>query len=111
MITVRYKQNRNNMFSVYFDIYYKNADGVSIRKYDYTRIYVSQDYSKIKRIKDVDKEKMELVNSIKAQRELELIQTINNCDVIVVKKIDLSFTTSFLKLPKTEIQTARTISL
>jgi len=52
-------------YSLYLDIY-KNYK----RQYEYLEMFVSQDYSKIRRIKEIDKEKMELADKIRLKREL-----------------------------------------
>ena len=75
MIKIRFKKLNSGKFSVYLDIYYKDSSGIAKRFYDFLGIYVSADYSKIKRIKEVDKEKMRLANAIKSKREIELINS------------------------------------
>jgi len=66
-VTVRYRKVKQKGFTVYLDIY-KNYK----RDYEYLDIYVSQDYSKVKKITTDDKEKIELAQNIRLKRELEI---------------------------------------
>ncbi len=61
------RKTPNENYSIYLDIYH---DGK--RKYDYPKIYVSENYSKTKRIKSIDKQKMALVQAIKAKTEIAI---------------------------------------
>mgnify|MGYP006150193819 CR=1 FL=1 len=65
-VKVRYRNTKKG-YSVYLDIY-KNYK----RQYEYLDLFVSQDYSKSKRIKEEDKEKVELAKRICLKRELAL---------------------------------------
>jgi integrase len=73
MIKIRYKKLASGKYSIYLDIYAKDSDGRTKRSYDFLGIYVNADYSKVKRIKEEDKEKIRRVQAIKAKRELESI--------------------------------------
>ncbi|MBL4594036.1 MAG: site-specific integrase [Flavobacteriales bacterium] len=63
-VNLRFRKVKKG-YSLYLDIYkdYK-------RQYEYLEMFVSQDYSKVRRIKDIDKEKMELADKIRLKREL-----------------------------------------
>ena len=80
MIALRYKETGTGQYSVYLDIYQKDEKGKGSRHYEFLKIYVSRDYSKSKRIAGEDAEKMELAQSIRSKRELELYGTISGLD-------------------------------
>lgn len=80
MIALRYKQTDSGKYSVYLDIYLKDEKGKADRRYEFLKIYVSRDYSKSKRIAGEDAEKMELAQSIRSKRELELYGTVSGLD-------------------------------
>lgn len=67
MITIRYKPLKSGKFSVYLDIY---STENQVREYKFLNIYVTQDYSKIKRIKEIDQEHIDSANAIKGKMEL-----------------------------------------
>ncbi len=73
MITLRYKPLKNGKYSIYLDIYYKDASGKMKREYEFLKIYVSEDYSVKKRIKEADKELLLYAEGIKAKKELEFL--------------------------------------
>lgn len=76
MIHLRYKKLQNGRFSVYMDYTVKEEDGKSGRRYEFLRLHVSKDYSKLKRISEEDKAAIELARSIRSKRELELYGTV-----------------------------------
>ena len=125
MIKIRYKPLKSGKYSVYLDIYAKNATGHSQRNYDFLGIYVSKDYSKIKRIAEVDKEKIELAKAIKAKKEIEIINSahgFNNksklikadvfstIETINVEKQDINLTSALKKLKAFANQPQLTVS-
>ena len=76
MIAIRFKKNQKDKYSIYLDIRIKDEKGKIQRSYEFLRIYVSRDYSKSKRIAEADREKMELAQSIRSKRELEIYGTV-----------------------------------
>ncbi|MFC2131367.1 tyrosine-type recombinase/integrase [Bacteroidota bacterium] len=78
MVKTRYKKLASGKYSIYLDIYAKDSDGNIKRSYDFLGIYVNADYSKVKRIKEEDKEKIRRAQVIKAKRELESIDVAHN---------------------------------
>jgi site-specific recombinase XerD len=75
MVTIRFKKVKSGKFSTYLDYIIKDNNGTPERKYEFLRIYVSKDYSKVKRIVSCDKEAMGLANQIRSKRELEIYST------------------------------------
>ncbi|TAF72112.1 MAG: site-specific integrase [Bacteroidetes bacterium] len=70
MIQIRYRKLSSGMYSAFLDVYHEGQ-----RKYDFLKIQVTKDYQKEKRIAKEDAEKMKLISSIKAKREIEIIQS------------------------------------
>lgn len=75
MIKIRYKKLQSGKYSASLAIYARDANGAPKRNYDFLGIYVSKDYSKIKRIAEIDKEKIGLAKAVKAKREIEVINS------------------------------------
>ncbi len=76
MINFRYKKLNSGRFSIYLDYTVKDKDGKSHREYEFLKIHISKDYSRSKRIIAEDKPLMELAQSIRSKRELELYGTV-----------------------------------
>ncbi len=76
MINLRYKKLSNGKFSIYLDYTVRGKNGKSQREYEFLKIHVSKDYSHSKRITSGDKPLMELAQSIRSKRELELYGTV-----------------------------------
>ena len=76
MINLRYKKLSTGKFSIYLDYTIRGKDGKSHREYEFLKIHVSKDYSHSKRITKEDKPLMELAQSIRSKRELELYGTV-----------------------------------
>lgn len=76
MINLRYKKLNSGKFSIYLDYTVRGKDGKSHREYEFLKIHVSKDYSHSKRITTEDKPLMELAQSIRSKRELELYGTV-----------------------------------
>lgn len=89
MISLRYKKMDSGKYSVYLDYTAKGLDGKSKRHYEFLKIHVSKDYSHSKRIPEADKEMMELAQSIRSKRELELYGTVKGLDASP-KKVNVS---------------------
>jgi integrase len=66
-VTIRYREVQDKGYSVYLDIYSKGK-----RTYEYLELYTSQDYTKIKRIKEQDKDKQEFAEKVKLKTELAI---------------------------------------
>lgn len=73
MIKLRYKPLSAGNFSLFLDIYSSDSSGNKKRQYEFLKLQVSKDYSKIKNILASDKENMALAEEIRAKRELELV--------------------------------------
>src|SRR5947208_3198689 len=83
-VTLRYRESkRTGLYSAYLDVYenYK-------REYEYLDIFVTQDYNKVKRIKEGDKEKVELANNIRLKKELALTEGKHGFGNKQLKKVD-----------------------
>jgi integrase len=76
MINLRYKKLNSGKFSIYLDYTVRGKDRKSHREYEFLKIHVSKDYSHSKRITAEDKPLMELAQSIRSKRELELYGTV-----------------------------------
>ncbi|MBI5539061.1 MAG: site-specific integrase [Bacteroidia bacterium] len=76
MINLRYKKLSTGKFSIYLDYTIRGKNGKSHREYEFLKIHVSKDYSHSKRITTGDKPLMELAQSIRSKRELELYGTV-----------------------------------
>lgn len=88
MITLRYKPMKDGKFSIYLDIYATDKSGKTKRNYEFLKIHVLKDYSKIKNVLAIDREKVELAKAIKAKYEVELI---NNEYDFRKKKANIDF--------------------
>jgi len=73
MIKLRYKPLSSGDYSLYLDIYSSDSNGHKKRQYEFLKLQVSKDYSKIKNIAASDRENMTLAEEIRAKRELELV--------------------------------------
>lgn len=73
MIKLRYKALATGNYSLYFDAYSTDSNGNQKRQYEFLKLQVSKDYSKVKNIATEDKDTMILVENIRAKRELELV--------------------------------------
>lgn len=83
-VKLRYRESkRTGLFSAYLDIYQNYK-----REYEYLDIFVKDDYTKTKRIKPEDKEKVELANNIRLKRELALKEGKHGFGNKHFKKID-----------------------
>ncbi|MDJ1503489.1 site-specific integrase [Xanthocytophaga agilis] len=105
MITIRYKPLKNGKYSIYLDIYVQDATGKMKREYEFLKIYVSEDYSVKKRLKDADKESVLYAEGIKAKKELEFL---NGNYGLIEKKADsqadyLTFLTREVKRKTTNV--------
>lgn len=67
MISIRYKPVKSGRFSIYLDIY--NPEN-KVREYRFLKIYVTQDYSKSNRIKEIDREHVDSARAIKGKMDL-----------------------------------------
>ncbi|MEI6767159.1 MAG: site-specific integrase [Bacteroidota bacterium] len=76
MIHLRFKKMLNGKFSIYLDYSVRGENGKSNREYEFLKIHVSKDYGHSKRIVAEDKPLMELAQSIRSKRELELYGTV-----------------------------------
>ena len=88
MIALRYKKVKSGNYSVYLDITIKKQERTE-RIYEFLRIYVSRNYSKSNRIAGEDADKMELAQSIRSKRELELYGTVQGLDALC-KRVNIS---------------------
>ncbi|MTI31270.1 site-specific integrase [Xanthovirga aplysinae] len=95
MVTIRYKSLKNGKYSIYLDIYAPNKNGKKKRVYEFLKIYVTEDYSKFvtkedgqikydrkgapikKKIAKEDEPFLKLAERIRAERELEVSNSIN----------------------------------
>jgi integrase len=77
MITLRYKKLKTGKYSLYLDIYTTDDKGNPMRQYEFLKLQVSKDYSKIKNILSEDRENMDLATEIHRKRELEIIGELN----------------------------------
>jgi len=66
-VTLRYRQIQDKGYSVYLDIYNQGK-----RTYEYLELYTTQDYSKVKRIKEQDKDKQDFAEKVKLKTELAI---------------------------------------
>ncbi len=66
-VTIRYREVKDKGYSVYLDIYNRGK-----RTYEYLELYTTQDYSKVKRIKEQDKDKQEFAQKVKLKNELAI---------------------------------------
>ncbi len=74
MVTLRFKPLKDGQFSAYLDIYYKNLAGKPKREYEFLNMKVSRDYSiQGARVKEADRDTLELAKGIRDKRELELL--------------------------------------
>jgi integrase len=89
MISLRFKKMLSGKFSIYLDYSFREKDGKSRREYEFLKIHVSKDYSHSKRIVAEDKPLIELAQSIRSKRELELYGTVKGLDASA-KRVNLS---------------------
>ena len=89
MINLRYKKLSSGKYSVYLDYTVRGKEGKSQREYEFLKIHVSKDYSHSKRINSDDKPLMELAQSIRSKRELELYGTVKGLNASS-KRINVS---------------------
>jgi integrase len=66
-VTLRYRKIQDKGYSVYLDIYNQGK-----RTYEYLEIYTSQDYNKVKRVKEQDKDKQDFAEKVKLKTELAI---------------------------------------
>ncbi|MEI6767160.1 MAG: site-specific integrase [Bacteroidota bacterium] len=72
MIHLRYKQLKTGKCSVYLDIFSTDEQGNRKRQYEFLKLYVSKDYSKIKNILLEDRNTIDIAEDIRKKREMEL---------------------------------------
>lgn len=77
MIKLRYKPRRSGDYSLYLDIYSSDSNGHKKRQYEFLKLQVSKDYSKVKNIAKSDQQTMILAEDIRSKRELELVGEIS----------------------------------
>mgnify|MGYP000978086094 CR=1 FL=1 len=73
MIALRFKELKSKRYSIYLDIFTSDKQGNRKRQYEFLKLYVGKDYSKIKNIAQEDKNTMFLAEDIRKKRELEII--------------------------------------
>jgi len=81
MIQLRYKPLKSGKYSLYLDIYSNDKSGNQRREYEFLKLYVSKDYSKIKNIASEDKDSMQKAEYILKARSLEVSGEINGLKV------------------------------
>lgn len=85
-------------------MYHKDSAGKKNRKYEFLQIKVSKDYSqKGTRVKEIDRDSLELAEGIRAKRELELINGIYG-----IKQVNTDSQTDFLTFMEQEIKRKKT---
>jgi len=72
MIKLRYKKLKSGTFSLYLDIYTSDDKGNQKRQYEFLKLQVLKDYSKIKNILAEDRDTIDKAEEIRKQRELEI---------------------------------------
>lgn len=77
MITLRYKKLKTGKYSLYLDIYNTDDKGNKMRQYEFLKLKVSKDYSKIKNILAEDRDNLDLAEEIRRKRELEVTGELN----------------------------------
>ena len=92
MINLRYKKLSTGKFSIYLDYTIRGKERKSHREYEFLKIHVSKDYSHSKRITKEDKPLMELAQSIRSKRELELYGTVKGLNASS-KRVNVSLLT------------------
>lgn len=96
MINLRYKKLSTGKYSIYLDYTVRGNDGKSHREYEFLKIHVSKNYSHSKRINAEDKPMMELAQSIRSKRELELYGTVKGLNASS-KRINVSLPAFVMK--------------
>jgi len=81
MIVLRYKALKSGKYSIYMDIYSSDKNGNRSRQYEFLKLQVSKDYSKIKNILSDDKDNIALAEAIRDKRELEITGQMNGLKV------------------------------
>jgi integrase len=81
MIILRYKPLKSGKYSVYMDIYSCDKSGNKSRQYEFLKLQVTKDYSKMKNIASEDKDTIALAESIRGKRELEITGEMNGLKV------------------------------
>lgn len=66
-VTIRFRKSAKAGYKMYLDIYSKGQ-----RSYESLDMFVSQDYSKVKKVKPADREKLDLAEQIRLKKELAL---------------------------------------
>lgn len=85
-------------------MYHKDSAGKKNRKYEFLQIKVSKDYSqKGTRVKEVDRDNLELAEGIRAKRELELINGIYG-----IKQVSTGSQANFLDFMEQEVKKKKT---
>jgi integrase len=77
MITLRSKKLTSGKYSLYLDVYTTDNKGNKMRQYEFLKLKVSKDYSKIKNILVEDRDNMDLAGEIRRKRELEVTGELN----------------------------------
>lgn len=81
MIKLRYKPLKTGKYSIYLDIYSADEQGNRKRQYEFLKLQVSKDYSKIKNVLTEDRNYVDLAEGIRSKRELELVGDIKGLKV------------------------------
>lgn len=81
MITLRYKPLKSGKYSLYLDVFTTDSNGNRDRHFEFLKLYTLKDYRKVKNIVQEDRNTVDLAESIKRKRELELIGELNGLQV------------------------------
>jgi integrase len=72
MIHLRYKPLKSGKFSIYLDIFSSDEQGNRKRQYEFLKLQVSKDYSKINNVVSEDRHTFDIAQDIRKKREMEL---------------------------------------